>query len=379
MQRAKHPVITVQRRIRHSKKSKRVSIERNSENRNSQNTDIAVHNNRISQSSLKVTFSRQRAILSEIDLSSIKVHQKLNQKKNSNRKRSIRRFGFLICTAIITCLLFAIIAAVAIVATQIKTIPSTITAMTTTTETTTTTITITTETTSTTSVSSPISSTTASSTSTSLSTSTLSTILAYSSTFTSSTNSTTSITTIISTSTTTTESTTKTTTTTSPSTTTFSCTSPPPQSVAKYETDTVTNWTQYIYNYTATTTFPILIFGVDASAEIYIMIDDVSVVDITGTSVELLKNSDFEYSSTTLTGWSVWCKSTCNSGDGGTIYTSNCRLSSNCYKSQCRSSIDYLVQSFSTIIGRIYTISFWFQRLRSSSSGGSAKLYVGII
>ncbi|CAF0811738.1 unnamed protein product [Adineta steineri] len=314
MQRAKHPVITVQRRIRHSKKSKRVSIERNSENRNSQNTDIAVHNNRISQ---------------------VRLYAYL-------KKRSIRRFGFLICTAIITCLLFAIIAAVAIVATQ-----------------TTTTITITTETTSTTSVSSPISSTTASSTSTSLSTSTLSTILAYSSTFTSST--------------------TKTTTTTSPSTTTFSCTSPPPQSVAKYETDTVTNWTQYIYNYTATTTFPILIFGVDASAEIYIMIDDVSVVDITGTSVELLKNSDFEYSSTTLTGWSVWCKSTCNSGDGGTIYTSNCRLSSNCYKSQCRSSIDYLVQSFSTIIGRIYTISFWFQRLRSSSSGGSAKLYVGII
>ncbi|CAF1480221.1 unnamed protein product [Adineta steineri] len=343
MQRAKHPVITVQRRIRHPKKSKRVSIERNSENRNSQNTviypDIAVHNNRISQSSLKVTFSRQRAILSEIDLSSIKVHQKLNQKKNSNRKRSIRRFGFLICTAIITCLLFAIITAVAIVATQ-----------------TTTTITITTETTS---ISSPISSTTASLTSTSLSTSTLSTILTSSSIFTSSL--------------------TKTTTTTSPSTTTFSCTSPPPQSVAKYETDTVTNWTQYIYNYTSTTTFPILIFGVDASAEMYIMIDGVSVVDITDTSVELLKNSDFENSSTTLTGWSVWCKSTCSSGDGGTIYTSNCRLSSNCYKSQCRSSIDYLVQSFSTIIGRIYTISFWFQRLRSSSSGGSAKLYVGII
>ncbi|CAF1437985.1 unnamed protein product [Adineta steineri] len=171
----------------------------------------------------------------------------------------------------------------------------------------------------------------------------------------------------------------ETTTTTSPSTTSFFCSSTPPQSLAEYETDTVTNWTQYIYNYTSTTTFPILIFGVDASPEMYIMIDDVSVVDITSTSVELLENSDFENSSTTLTGWSVWCTSTCNSGDGGIIYTSNCRLSSNCYKSQCRGSIDYLVQSFSTVIGRIYTISFWFQRLRSSSSGGSAKLYVGII
>lgn len=119
-------------------------------------------------------------------------------------------------------------------------------------------------------------------------------------------------------------------------------------------------------------------FGIDASSLVYIVLDDVSVVDADNSSIQLLTNPTFQNSTSTATGWSIWCSSTCSSSSGGTIISSGCRTN-NCYKSQCYGAgHDFLVQAFSAAVGERYIISFWSQRVRTTGSGGSAALYVNI-
>ena len=122
-------------------------------------------------------------------------------------------------------------------------------------------------------------------------------------------------------------------------------------------------------------------FGSDSSNEVFTLLDDISVVSTTNPTTELLINPSFESSSSTPTGWSVWCSSTCTVSTGGIVISSGCR-SGMCFKEQCRggSKVDYIAQTFIAISGQTYTISFWFQRVRVvSGSSGSSTLYVGII
>lgn len=161
----------------------------------------------------------------------------------------------------------------------------------------------------------------------------------------------------------------------------YSCSSSAsaPANLASYTSTSETIWSSYAYNYTATKTDPTLVLGVDATSEMYILIDDVSIVDPTNPSVQLLSNPSFETSSTDYTDWDLWCTQTCGSGSGGGIITGGNCLTGNCYKSHCRSGgTDYLVQTFPAIINRSYTISLWYRRGRDQS-GGSADFYVGII
>lgn len=158
----------------------------------------------------------------------------------------------------------------------------------------------------------------------------------------------------------------------------FSCPGTAPASLASFTDTSETNWTRSSYTYNATKTNPILMFGVDGSNEMYIMLDDVSVVDKNDSSTQLLINPSFALSSTSLAGWSMWCSGGCNAGYGGTVINSSSCRTDNCYKSHCNNGgTDYLVQSFIAIIGHSYNISFWYQRGRDLS-GGSAKLYVAI-
>jgi hypothetical protein len=72
------------------------------------------------------------------------------------------------------------------------------------------------------------------------------------------------------------------------------------------------------------------------------------------------------------------CSSSC-SGTGGTIITTNC-LADNCFRSECSSGHEYLVQSFPATVGHTYNISFWSQRVKYFNFGsGAATLYVGIL
>ncbi len=139
-------------------------------------------------------------------------------------------------------------------------------------------------------------------------------------------------------------------------------------------------WTQNTHNYTANKTTPLLIFAIGSSNATYIVLDDISVVDTHNSSIQLLANPGFENSSTIPIDWTVWCTSSCVNGTGGTIISSGCHNNTgNCYKSQCNGGFEYIGQTFSATIGRIYTVSFWYQRVRIVTGGTTENLDAGII
>ena len=137
-------------------------------------------------------------------------------------------------------------------------------------------------------------------------------------------------------------------------------------------------WTLYTYNYMATHSLPTLSFAVHgggASETVYL--DDVSVTDKIAPSIQLLNNPSFENSTSTVTGWVMWCTSSCQtSGDGGTIINTGCHTGSgnNCYTNHCKNGYDFLGQTFSTIVGHNYTISFWLHK-----TGGPAGYFYASI
>ena len=132
-----------------------------------------------------------------------------------------------------------------------------------------------------------------------------------------------------------------------------------------------TSWTQYSFNYTAGNPSPTLWFGFEGGSISFNVLDTVSVVDLTVPSMEILQNPGFENSSISPVGWVQWCQNSCSGGSQpGQVTSSNCRNVSGvlCYKDRCDNGFDFLGQTFSTIIGRTYRISFWLYQ-----SGASAK------
>lgn len=159
----------------------------------------------------------------------------------------------------------------------------------------------------------------------------------------------------------------------------YSCSASEPSSLATLTGNTNTTWLPYIYNYTATKTNPILVFGFDASNTMYIALDDVSVVNIAFPSIQLLRNPSFENSSSYPVGWTQWCASQCYGGSEGEIKSSGCRTN-RCFISPCVVGVEYLAQGFAATIGQIYNISFWSQRVRYNSANNNAvTFYAGII
>jgi hypothetical protein len=104
----------------------------------------------------------------------------------------------------------------------------------------------------------------------------------------------------------------------------------------------------------------------------YTYLDDVSVVDTSAPSIQLLDNPSFENSTSTPTGWVTWCTSSCSYGAGQVTNTS-C-YNGNCYMDHCHTNYNYLAQSFSATIGDIYTISFRVYQ----TGGGNARIYANI-
>ena len=142
---------------------------------------------------------------------------------------------------------------------------------------------------------------------------------------------------------------------------------------------TNTTWTQYSYSYTAVSTAPRLVFGFDAANNIYIALDDVSVVDTASSLVELLANPSFENSSTTATGWSTSCTTSCMGSSSAAVITSGCRTN-NCLKSLCYGGgVDYIGQVFSAVVSHVYNITFWTQRVITGGAASAVILYAGII
>jgi hypothetical protein len=135
-----------------------------------------------------------------------------------------------------------------------------------------------------------------------------------------------------------------------------------PNSNLLYKAGSTTPWTQYSFSHTAATAAPTLVFGFSNGGADYNYLDDVSVVDTSAPSIQLLQNPSFENSTSTLTGWVTWCASACGSGSQGQVTTTGC-YSGNCYVDHCQNNYDYLAQSFSATIGHTYTISFWLYQV----------------
>lgn len=140
-------------------------------------------------------------------------------------------------------------------------------------------------------------------------------------------------------------------------------------------------WTQYQLNYTATKTTPTIMFGFQNANNRTYYLDTVSIVNINAPSTQLLTNPSFESSSTSATGWTQWCTSTCGSSPGTITSGSTCNLGTgNCYADACDANvgIDFLAQSFTTSIGSFYTISFWLVS-GGAGTGTTNTFYVDII
>jgi hypothetical protein len=139
------------------------------------------------------------------------------------------------------------------------------------------------------------------------------------------------------------------------------CSSSGHGTLAHLSGSTPSSWTQYTYSYTVATMTPILMFGFQTEPIRIYYLDDVSVVDVSTPTIELLDNPSFENSSTTLTGWTLWCAASCGTSSTGQVTSgSDCYSSSgNCFEGRCYSSgIIFLGQSFPATIGHTYTISY---------------------
>lgn len=130
-------------------------------------------------------------------------------------------------------------------------------------------------------------------------------------------------------------------------------------------------WIDKSWSFIASAFTSTVIFGFNADSNTYYLLDDVSIVQTNNASFQLLNNPSFDDSTTSPVGWSVWCSGTCSGGSGGDVTSSGSCQSSVCYKGSCSGSggkTDYISQTFSTIVGQNYTISFSYRRIRTSGS-----------
>jgi hypothetical protein len=124
-----------------------------------------------------------------------------------------------------------------------------------------------------------------------------------------------------------------------------------------------TSYTPYSYSFNATGSSATLTFAgigdAGGPAHNYFLLDSIS-VNHTSANTNVLINGGFETGD--LTGWTMFCNtsSNCNGTYYGQVITSQYYQGTHCYMDDCR-NYDYLTQSFSTVSGDSYLISFYIK------------------
>ncbi|CAF4049426.1 unnamed protein product [Rotaria magnacalcarata] len=136
-------------------------------------------------------------------------------------------------------------------------------------------------------------------------------------------------------------------------------------------------YTRYSYPFTASdssSTVTFILTGDSGPGMHYWLIDDVSVND-TATNTNILVNGNFDLGS--FIGWTQFCATNTNCGTGnyGRLTSSPCRSAAYCYMDKCNSGgyYDYLLQSFGTVTGNYYILSFY---IRAYANGGPHLAFV---
>ncbi|CAM4969780.1 unnamed protein product [Rotaria socialis] len=138
-----------------------------------------------------------------------------------------------------------------------------------------------------------------------------------------------------------------------------------------------TSWTRFSFTYVATLSVTTLRFtSATAISGKFWAVDNVTVSASSSSSVNLIDNSAFE--SGPSVGWNVHsCGSSCvssimNSGDclGGSGW---------CYENSCAdtANLQFLEQSFDTVVGVTYNINYWLLRGGSGVATG-IQMYVNM-
>ncbi|CAF0799233.1 unnamed protein product [Adineta steineri] len=202
------------------------------------------------------------------------------------------------------------------------------------------------------------------------------------------TTTTTTITTTRTTTTTTTTTTRTTTITTTTTTTTVATTTPtcstfpgnPPGQINSFAKNganfPLMTYTKYTSNFTANSTLATLSFIITGEggtgANHYWLLDEVS-VNHTNANADVLINGGFETGN--LTGWTQSCNTAANcvAGYYSHTVTSPCFTGSYCVFDSCKNT-DYLQQSFSTVPGDYYIISYYLRN--GNTDAGPIAMYV---
>ena len=150
-------------------------------------------------------------------------------------------------------------------------------------------------------------------------------------------------------------------------------------SIASASGSMPSGWIFYSYSHTATQTLPTLSFAFEIHGDHQYYLDEVSVTDNNGSSVELLKNPSFDQSSTDLTAWKTSCETTCRTALVADAQCSN--SSGTCLLVQCTDGLPspiFVSQSFVATIGHTYSISYALREARATNIG-RMSFYVDVI
>ncbi|CAM4763220.1 unnamed protein product [Rotaria magnacalcarata] len=138
-----------------------------------------------------------------------------------------------------------------------------------------------------------------------------------------------------------------------------------------------TSWTQFSFTYVAALSRTTLRFtSATAISSKFWAVDTVTVSASSSPSVNLINNTAFE--SGPSVGWNVYsCGSSCASS---IINSIDCLGGSGwCYENSCAdtTNLQFLEQSFDTVVGVTYNINYWLLRGGSGVSTG-IQMYVNI-